>query len=91
MWPLSLDQASRTRIHRLLRLMRLGALWNDAPPASPLDPDNPADPDNPVRSPRRHGPAGRLAAAAVEEPDDDPIRVDAYVATVARCAPSRRM
>ena len=91
MWPLSLDQASRTRIHRLLRLMRLGALWNDDPPASPLEPDNPVDPDSPVRSPRSQGPPGRVAAAAVEEPDDEPIRIDAHMATVARCAPAKRM
>jgi hypothetical protein len=90
MWPLSLDRASRTRIQRLLRLMRLGALWNE-PPASPFEPDNPVDPDNPVRAPRSHGPSGRIAAAAVEEPEGEPIRVEAHMAAVARCAPSRRV
>jgi hypothetical protein len=49
-----------------------------------LPPDPPSDPDDPfarVRGPRRPRPDGRLAAAAVVEPDD--VAVDA----IARWSP----
>jgi hypothetical protein len=50
---------------RVLRLLRRGHYWNDGPPPSPLDPESR------VRSPRPFGPPGRIASAAVDEPQDD--------------------